>query len=128
MRPADAELAKLLAILDVGDNEEEKSLTVESIQNYIRGRIYAPAELQDMADYFSVSRAYLCRKVKSLTGCTPIKLLNQEKMARASELLRRGGFSVSEVAACIGFSETNYFSKVYKKYFGCPPTSEKAEF
>ena len=46
-------------------------------------------------------------------------------MERARELLQAGGMNVSEVAAAVGYESSNYFSKVFRKHFGRPPSAER---
>ena len=52
--------------------------------------------------------------------------IRRRRMARACELLREG-FNVSETAYRTGYSDPNYFTKVFKKEFGCTPTEYIAD-
>ena len=122
VRPVDAELAKLLAILDCAGIPPEHGLTLERIRTYVRRRVSSPSDLGSMAAYFNVSKEYLCRRTRQLTGSSPMQLLNHEKMLWARELIEHGGITVAEVAERVGFADANYFSKAFKKHFGQPPT------
>ena len=44
------------------------------------------------------------------------------RMKRARELLLEGGKSIKQICAEIGYSDPNYFSRIFKKYEGCTPT------
>lgn len=69
----------------------------------------------------NLSRVQLYRKVKAMTGATPVELIRLTRLSRAEELLREGGRTVSEVAYEVGFSSPSYFIKCYKDQFGHTP-------
>ena len=64
---------------------------------------------------------HLNRKVKALTGFTPVELIRVVRLNRAAELLITGA-SVSEVADRVGFDTPAYFSKVFKDYHHQTPS------
>lgn len=63
----------------------------------------------------------LYRKVKQMTGKTPVEFIRHIRMQRAAIMLREGRFSVSEVMYMVGFSNSSYFSKVFQKTYGITP-------
>ena len=64
----------------------------------------------------------LYRKLKALTGQTPVEYIRDMRMQKAAKLLKAGKFSVSEVMYTVGFSNSSYFSKCFSKAFGTTPT------
>ena len=64
----------------------------------------------------------LYRKLKALTGQTPVEYIRDMRMCKAAKLLKAGKFSVSEVMYTVGFSNSSYFSKCFSKAFGMTPT------
>lgn len=64
----------------------------------------------------------LYRKVKQMTGKTPVEFMRYIRMQRAAMLLKEGRFSVSEVMYMVGFSNSSYFSKCFQKVYGLTPT------
>ena len=65
----------------------------------------------------------LSRKLKKLTGMTPGNYLKEVRLQKAKHLLERKAYStVSEVSNHVGFSTTEYFSRIFKKRFGKLPT------
>ena len=83
--------------------------------------------VEALADAVGFSRMHLNRKVKTLTGFTPVELIRVVRLNRAAELLTTG-VSVSEVADRVGFDTPAYFSKVFKDYHHQTPSefSEKS--
>ena len=68
-----------------------------------------------------MSRVQLYRKIKSLTGMTPVELLRKARVARGRQLLESTDRSVSEVAYDVGFTAPSYFAKCFKDEFGMSP-------
>lgn len=68
-----------------------------------------------------LSRVQLYRKVKALTGSTPVDLIRKARLSQARQLLQTTGKSVSEVAYTVGFSAPSYFTKCFKEEYGMLP-------
>ena len=79
-------------------------------------------DVEMLAEHFAVSLAQLHRKIKSLTGSTPNNLIKSIRLKKAYQLIRDGGFRVSEAAYQTGFSDPNYFTICFKKEFGENPS------
>ncbi len=77
--------------------------------------------IEDLAADMGLSRVQLYRKVKALTGSTPVDLLRKARLAQAQKLLQESTLSVSEVAYQVGFASPSYFTKCYKDEFGTVP-------
>ena len=75
-----------------------------------------------LQETLGIGAKQLYRKVKALTGRTPVEYIREMRMRKASKLLRAGKFSVSEVMYTVGFSNSSYFSKCFSKAFGMTPT------
>ena len=78
--------------------------------------------LSEIAD---ISTKQLYRKIKQLTGKTPVEYIRSIKMKKAAILLSNGTFSVSEVMYLVGFSNPSYFSKCFHTEFGKAPKEWK---
>lgn len=68
-----------------------------------------------------LSQSQFARKLKSMTGKTPIDFIRTIRLECALEYLQDGE-SVSEVGYKVGFDDPVYFSKVFKKHFGFAPS------
>lgn len=76
----------------------------------------------EFAAAMNVSPSLLYKKIKALTGQSPIELIKTIRLNAALELLQSHTYSVTEVSEQCGFSSINYFSTVFKKHFGKSPT------
>ena len=78
-------------------------------------------KVNDMADRLCYTSAYLCMVYKKVTGMTINDSLNLYRIEKGRQLLADGFLKVAEIAARVGYSNENYFSKVFKKYEGISP-------
>ncbi len=76
----------------------------------------------DIASEMAMSHTLFYEKVRKLLGVPPANLLRNCRMRKAKVLLLEGGHSINEIALMCGFSDPKYFSTVFKKYYGCPPS------
>jgi AraC-like DNA-binding protein len=77
--------------------------------------------VEDLASDMNLSRVQLYRKVKSVTGSTPVELLRTARLNRAYRLLMTTDRSVSEIAYQVGFTAPSYFTKCFKEAYGMLP-------
>ncbi len=80
----------------------------------------------DIAATLCISRSLLYKKIKSLTDRSVTDFVNFFKLEKARALLAPGGVTISEVAYQTGFSDPKYFSRIFKKFFGYPPSEYAA--
>ena len=69
-----------------------------------------------------LSRVQLYRKVKALTGLSPIELLRKARLQKAKELIKGTDKTIAEVAYEVGFTAPSYFTKCFKEEFGISPS------
>ncbi len=82
-------------------------------------------DMDAIAEGMHLSRSALFKRIKALTGKSPMDLLRELRMARARELVASGGYTVSQIAFMTGFNDAHYFSKVFKKETGKTPGEYK---
>ncbi len=73
----------------------------------------------------ATSKTYFCRFFKDITGHSLRSYHNLVKVRMAEHFLKDRSLSVSDVAIRLGYSDSNYFSTIYKKMTGTPPKSRK---
>ena len=77
--------------------------------------------VEDLAADMNLSRVQLYRKVKAVTGSSPVELLRTARLNRAYQLLITTDKSVSEIAYDVGFTAPSYFTKCFKETYGMLP-------
>ncbi len=81
--------------------------------------------VDQLAGAMSMSPSQLYRKLKALINQSTQQFIRSVRMQRALELLKRNSGTISEISWEVGFEDPGYFTKVFKKQFGCLPTDRK---
>lgn len=72
---------------------------------------------------FYLSESYFCVIFKKYVGRTFNKYITDFRIEKAKQLLRNPSYKVADIAAKVGFSDINYFVRVFKRYEGLPPNN-----
>ena len=70
-----------------------------------------------------IGQKLLYRKIKQVTGMTPVEYIRHIRLEKAARLLKEGRFSVSEVMYMVGFTKSGYFSKCFQEAYGMTPSA-----
>jgi transcriptional regulator GlxA family with amidase domain len=81
--------------------------------------------LDDLAACCHVSRRHFFRLFEQAVGVAPMEYLKKVRLQKAAEMLVTTKYNVTEVAFACGFNDSNYFSSLYHKEFGVPPSRFK---
>lgn len=90
--------------------------------DYIGKNIERNFSLKDIADELKISESYLSKLFKSKTSSTFLEYCTHFRLKRAAELLMDPFTRVYEVAALVGYTDSRYFSTLFKRTFGMTPT------
>lgn len=123
------EIGKLPVGEVVAEADEEKTTEPEKINPYLLKVLEVIEEhfadvnysVEQLASDLCTSHITLYRKVKSLSGQTPLDLLTEFRLNRAHQLLKEGKTALQDVAFQTGFPDYTYFARKFKARFGCPP-------
>ncbi len=106
----------------VGSNRRSgKDKLITAIQEYIDLNLNGKLQLNEVAEVFGLSPAYLSVLFKKTTESGFSEYVNTKKIDRAKEMLLSGDMKIYEVADALGFESAYYFSKVFKKVDGHSP-------
>ena len=100
--------------------EEGSSLGARA-GDYIRKHYMRPIGISDAAAFLKVSQSHLSREFYRETGVKPIDYLTRTRLDGAVNLLTVTEKRIEEIAAECGFSNANYFSKVFRKHMDMTP-------
>lgn len=70
-----------------------------------------------------MSRSTLTRKLKAITGLTPLEYIRRVKMQHACRMLKDPHTTVNEVALALGYYNRKYFTSCFKEEYGMTPAS-----
>lgn len=119
--------AELMFVILRHKNEHETVVTgnniITTVQEYIQNNYMNEVKLSSIAELLSVSQEHLSRMFKQETGTGFKEYLTSIRLQKAEDMLKHEpGRAVSEVAYACGFNDGNYFSYIFKKVYGVPPT------
>lgn len=95
---------------------------VEKARFLMEENIYSEINLNAIGEMLGVSTSHLNAVFKSYTSMTPYQYFISIKIRKAKELLETGALAIKEVAFRLGFDDQYYFSRLFKKKAGIPPS------
>ena len=97
---------------------------LETFETYIQQNLSDEMlNIPELASQFAMSESSLLRQLKSLTGLTPAKYVQEMRMDKARQLLEQRKYNaVSEVGREVGYKDSRSFSRSFKKRFGKSPS------
>lgn len=78
-------------------------------------------DVVQLADILAMSKSSLYRKIKAITGLSPVEFIRNIRLKQGVNLLKNKSVTVSEVAYACGFSNPKYFATCFKDEFGITP-------
>jgi AraC-like DNA-binding protein len=113
------------------DSEQEETpepLFIVRFKDVVEKRLSdSTLSVDDLAAAMNLSRVQLYRKVKAISGSSPIELLRTARLNRGYQLLIQTNKTVSEIAYEIGFTAPSYFTRCFKNEFGISPSDIQAK-
>lgn len=106
---------------EFGDNTRLHAVA-RTMSAYIHERYQADISLQDAASYLGYSDAYFCKIFKQCFDRNFTAYLTEYRIAKAKELLADFEANIKDVCLQVGFRDSNYFAKVFKRNTGMTPS------
>ncbi len=100
----------------------QASRTVRQAMAYLHEHYAEPISRSELAGHLAVSDRYLTRCFHQELGITPVTYLNRYRILMSRELIERRIFTITEVAQMVGFSDSNYFGRVFRQEMGISPS------
>lgn len=89
------------------------------IAEHYKEKIY----IETLSDMITVSPDYFTKMFKDSIGRTPIDYINGLRINRAMQMLATTDISVNDISDGLGFSNSNYFHKIFKQYMDTSPAA-----
>ena len=105
------------------ENEKLDRLFTDKIISIIESHLCeSEFGVPQLASAMNMSRSTLTRKLKSLTGKTPLDIIRNIKMEHAKRMLEEGHLNIGEVSTSLGYQNRKYFTNCFKEEFGMTPS------
>lgn len=114
------EEASSLPVIKGSSHYFVKGINMPELLGYIQSNLGQPITLDGLCRMAGINKTTLTEVFKNCFGVTPVRYVNQERLAYAKELLINTDLSVGEIAESVGFSNHN-FSRYFRAQHGCTP-------
>lgn len=104
---------------------KQSNSVVEKAKAYIALHFDKELSLEDVARHVDISSYYFSKLFKEEEGKNFVEYVTELRIGKAKELLRSQEVSIKEVCVNVGYSDPNYFSRIFKKVTGYTPTEYK---
>jgi AraC family L-rhamnose operon regulatory protein RhaS len=105
--PKHAKIMKVLSHIEANITEEEA------------------LDFEALSDQYNVSPNHFRKLFKDFTGLSPVEYINRLRIVKACDQLLKGEENIADIAASVGIYDSNYFSRMFKRYIGCSPKQYK---
>ncbi len=103
------------------------SKVAEMITQYIRENYMYDLSMQDVARMMNYSEAYFCKLFKQCFNRNFTSYLTEYRVEEAKKMLAEPTVNVKEIGKAVGYSDSNYFAKVFKRISGQSPTEYRLD-
>ncbi len=102
-----------------------KSTVCDPVLEYMKSNAQQQISLEQLAAMAGLDKNYFVRLFKRTYGKTPVSVLIDLRMERASDLIANTDLSVTDIARRCGYNSVSYFIAEYKKHFGLTPLNQR---
>jgi AraC-like DNA-binding protein len=120
-------LEEMMGAANHKKNTDKKEYIQEAVQ-FIHDNYRQQLSVFELAEEFNMEVRKFAYLFQKSTGMSPQNYITAYRMNKAKERLRTSEETVIEVALHVGYSDPFYFSKLFKKYIGMPPSRYKKKF
>lgn len=103
-------------------SSEDTTDTMRAVVRYVEENYTESITLESLAQRYYISVSYLSRRFKNMTGENFSEFIIRKRIGKACRLLSTTGLSVAEIGIACGYPDCFYFSRIFKKTVGMPPS------
>ena len=130
IRQIQSELIMMQLLNTIASRKESRQRShtqykVRQVLLYLQENFHNEINWQELADKFFITYKTMTQKIKELTGMTTVNYLNRLRVLSARDKILHTDDSITEISGLVGFNNSEYFSKCYKRNFGISPSEER---
>lgn len=97
------------------------------VTEFIKQRLAGKLSIGEVAEHVYLSKSHLSRILRQELGCTFTEYVNRLRVDRSKLLLMDGRLSLADIAGKVGFDDQSYYTRVFKKITGAPPSEYREQ-
>jgi transcriptional regulator GlxA family with amidase domain len=101
---------------------------VRALEEYLQANFQREVPIEELAQLTGMSTRNLIRRFKAATGHVPGNYLQMVRVAAARQMLEDGAASVQRVGVSVGYEDTTFFRRVFKRHSGMTPAAYRERF
>lgn len=117
-------IEEVLAEENIGDIR--LSLARETIENYIKAHYMDDISMHNLAHVMNYSDAHFCKLFKQCFKVNFTAYLTEYRISVAKKMLEDPRLNIKDIGNASGYTDSNYFARVFKRIAGCTPTEYRA--
>jgi transcriptional regulator GlxA family with amidase domain len=102
-------------------SQSPKHLKIDEIAEFIQRNCQEASSLDEISKRFYISKGYLCRSFKEVTGFTVQDYINIHRIQNSQELLKKSDLSMARIAAEVGYKSLTNFERMFHRYTETSP-------
>ncbi|MDD3173768.1 MAG: response regulator [Herbinix sp.] len=122
------EFVKNLIVENSSSRADNTELLIKKAVQYINDNFDKKISLEDIAGYVGISKYYFSVLFKKEKNITFSSYLNSVRIDKAKQLLKNPRITINDVVYEVGFNDSQYFSKTFKKYVGMTVTEYRSKY
>lgn len=107
--------------------QQKRAERMRAILQYISIHCNEKLTSASIAEHFYITEYHFCHLFKSETGLSPTGYINWYRIEKAAVLLQHTDRSITDISAHVGFEDSNYFARTFKKYMGVSPRAYRQQ-
>ena len=101
---------------------------VTTLINYVKHHYRSPLSMAVLTNISGMSESHVLRVFKQYLGYSPFQYINRLRLSTAADTLIQTDKSITEVALDLGFNDSNYFTRLFRKYQGLSPREYRKKY
>lgn len=112
----------------IADNPEKLNIECVKIKNYIDSHYSENITLDILSNLSYVNKFHLVHLFTKQMGISPINYLINRRIEESKNLLTTTNYTIRDISTIVGFSNSSYFSQMFKKFTGYSPKMYKNKY
>ena len=101
--------------------QQRRADRIHAMLQYISAHYKEKLTTARIAEQFYITEYHFCHLFKTETGLSPTGYINRYRIEKAAVFLKNTDQSITDISALVGFEDSNYFARTFKKYMGVSP-------